>query len=70
MTEWDLLHKYRRLAAADKVPTLACSDCNIEYVTFYVNDKPIFWCPGCNGEITPGGAVWTFIEKTVKEQDA
>jgi hypothetical protein len=58
--KWPLVHDYRRMSAAGKVPPILCPDCNGELVpTAHAKDEdPHFRCLACRTVFSI--SLWTY----------
>lgn len=68
MTDWELLHTYRRLADEGKVKHIACPDCGTALITrLGKDDNPVLWCMTENVFISPGHDTMSQVRAVVME---
>jgi hypothetical protein len=68
MTDWELLHAYRRLSEAGTVKPLTCPDCDTVLITrLGKDDNPVLWCMTENVFINPGTTTMNQVRAVVME---
>ena len=68
MTDWELLHAYRRLADAGTVKPLTCPDDGTVLITrLGKDDNPLLWCMTENAFTTPGLETMRQVRAVVME---
>jgi hypothetical protein len=68
LSNWQLVHSYRRLVREEKVKPITCKDCEGELTTMRGrNDEPVFYCGVCDLTYTPGADLMGQIRAVVYE---